>query len=69
MSKRECRWPPYVRVAVKGSAKLTAEDVRQIRSVHRRYVKGYGSYALGKLYGVSPSNIRQIIRGNYWKRI
>uniref|UniRef100_A0A6M3J4A2 Putative homing endonuclease n=1 Tax=viral metagenome TaxID=1070528 RepID=A0A6M3J4A2_9ZZZZ len=47
------------------SAKLTEQDVREIR---RMYAAGAFSYdVLGDLYGVHPSNIHLIVHRCTWK--
>ncbi len=50
-----------------GRAKLTAEQVAEIRNsyVPRKY--GHGSHALAKKYGVSKPTIRAILNGEAWK--
>ena len=50
-------------------AKLTKEQVTEIRNT---YIKGdsvYGAKPLAKKYGVSSTNIRQIVKGEIWKKI
>ena len=50
-----------------GKAKLTAEDVIEIR---RRYANGLTNYTqLGKLYNVGDNCIRKIIKGITWTHI
>lgn len=41
-------------------ARLTDEQVRQIRAKHMAYVRGYG--ALAKEYGCGESTIRDIVQ-------
>jgi group I intron endonuclease len=48
-------------------AKLSLEDIQKIRSLYRRYSKEYGGVALGKMFGVHPSNILLIVSGKAWK--
>jgi len=49
------------------AAKLTEDDVRQIK---RRYVKGqYGYKRLAKEYGVCWEAIRNIIKGYVWQHV
>lgn len=47
-----------------GSAKLTEEQVREIRSR-----EGISLRALGRLYGMSPGHIGCIRRGDKWKHV
>lgn len=46
------------------NAKLTAEDVRQIREQHA--AGGISQAALGRKYKVDPSLINHIVRGRHW---
>ena len=50
-------------------AKLTEEQVIEIRSKHVKGKRGSGYIALAKQYGVSPELIRAIVRGKIWKRV
>lgn len=47
-------------------AKLTAEQVRQIRETYVPYHKEYGGTALAKRYGVSQTVVSGIVRGAAW---
>lgn len=50
-----------------GSAKLTSEDVRQMRSL---YTPGFVSFReLGERYGVSAGQARRVVRGLRWKHL
>ncbi|HWM48538.1 MAG TPA: HNH endonuclease [Xanthobacteraceae bacterium] len=49
-----------------GSAKLTADKVRDIR---RRARAGETSGQLGVAFGVDSSTIRQIVRGEIWRHV
>lgn len=52
-----------------GKAKLTAEQVSEIR---RRYVPGkygHGAHALAKEFGVSKPTIQNILKGETWKHV
>ncbi len=51
---------------VNGSAKLTAEKVREIR---RMKAKGYGSTKLSRLYGVSTYAIKCVLNGRTWGHV
>lgn len=51
------------------NAKLTEEQVRQIREEYQEGIKGKGYIALSKKYGVSDITIRDIIKRKYWKHI
>lgn len=59
------RWAGPVGEQV-GGAKLTAEKVREIR---RRSASGEGSCALGRVYGMDSSSIRQIVRRVTWRHV
>lgn len=58
--------PPGLRGERIGSSKLTADKVREIR---RRSAAGEGSGALGRIYGVDSSSIRQIVRRETWAHV
>jgi hypothetical protein len=48
-----------------GSARLTAQQVSEIRS---RYIKNkFGSVRLGREYGVTPQHIVAIVTGKLWR--
>ncbi len=47
-------------------AKLTTEQVAEIRRLFVPQSTEYGSVALSRLYGVSNSTINRIVRGLYW---
>ena len=47
-------------------AKLTPEQVAEIRRLFVPQSTEYGSVALGRMYGVSNSTINRIVRGLYW---
>jgi transposase-like protein len=46
------------------TAKLSSAKVRAIR---QKYAKTRNASALAREYGVNPSTIRGIVRGDYWK--
>lgn len=48
-------------------AKLTPEQVSEIRRLFIPQSTEYGSVALSRVYGVSNSTINRIVRGLYWK--
>ena len=50
-----------------GNAKLTEEQVKEIRRTYVGKSKTYGSNALSKKYGVHRSTIENIAKGNAWK--
>lgn len=50
-------------------AKLTADEVRFIRKVYKARDKNFGAMALGKMFGMSWSTIRQVAIGNYYKDV
>ena len=47
--------------------KLTLEDVRYIRKVHKVRDPEFGSVALGKKFGVHRKTISRIVNGKLWK--
>lgn len=49
-------------------AKLSEDQVKEIRKSYQRGKYGSGSCVLAKKYGVSPSTIKNIVRGASWKR-
>lgn len=44
-------------------AKLTNEQVVEIKATYQRYKRGFGSVALAKKYGVESSTILRIVQG------
>jgi hypothetical protein len=58
-----------VRGESQGSAKLTAQQVRDIRALYRRYSHEYGSAALARKYGVSPIQIWKIATRQQWRHV
>lgn len=50
-----------------GMAKLTKEDVLEIRKRYKRYVKGSSTTSLAKEYGVTHTLISLIVRNKIWK--
>ena len=48
-------------------AKLTEQEVREIRSTYKPNTRGFGFKALAKRYGVSDTTIRYILNGRKWK--
>lgn len=55
------------RGARNSKAKLTPEQVIEIRRLFIPQSTEYGSVALSRVYGVSNSTINRIVRGLYWK--
>jgi len=49
-----------------GMAKLTNENVNEIRKLHKL---GYKAFSLAKAFGVSQSNISMILHGHRWGRV
>lgn len=47
--------------------KLTIEQAREIRLLHTLDKKGYSTYKLGEIYGISRRSISGIIKGNLYK--
>lgn len=52
-----------------GSAKLTEEQVREIRKLHVPRSRTLGNVALAKRFGVSDALISNIIKGKNWKHV
>ena len=52
----------------KCNAKLTAEEVREIRKIYKKGSKEYGAKPLSRKYGVSSTTIRHIVNGRKWRR-
>lgn len=50
-----------------GRAKLTEKEVEEIRRGYVRYSRTHGQSALARKYGVNPTAIGFIIRGEHWK--
>ena len=48
-------------------AKLTSDQVKHIRSTYIPYDRQFGGGALAKKYGMSNSQITQIVKGRYYK--
>lgn len=53
----------------KWSAKLTEDQIREIRKIHVPRSHTFGSAALGKLFGVSGTTIQTIIDGKKWGHV
>lgn len=47
-------------------AKLTSQDVQEIRQTYRRYSREFGSTALARKYGVAHSTIWLVLNGRTW---
>jgi hypothetical protein len=47
-------------------SKLTAEQVKEIRSSYRKGVRGMGTHILSRKYGIAPVNMWKIVTGRYW---
>ena len=67
-----CRWATRVeqaednRGSKHGNAKLTEEDVRQIRQMHQA---GHTLADLGRRYGVRKDNIWHIVHRKTWRHV
>jgi DNA-binding transcriptional regulator YiaG len=57
------RWPQGER---NGSAKLTADQVRQIRE---EYTTSPNVSALARKYGVSRATVQGVLKGRYWRHV
>lgn len=51
------------------AAKLTSDDVREIRRLYRRGVPGFGQVALAKRYGVNFKAVANIVNGTAWTTV
>jgi hypothetical protein len=51
------------------SARLTEEDVKQIRDTYVPYSRTFGIYALGRKFGVCAGHIHSIIHRKSWSHI
>lgn len=49
------------------TAKLTRHEVQEIRALYRPQSRIFGSYALGRRYGIAPSSILRIVKGVRWR--
>lgn len=52
-----------------GMAKLTAEQVLEIRATYRPRTRGYGSVALARRYNVTHQSIESILKRETWRHI
>jgi hypothetical protein len=52
-----------------GQARLTEDQVREIRTLYQKNVFRCGQTALGKKFGVHRIAIRKIVRGETWKHL
>jgi hypothetical protein len=59
-------WQRSARGVRNSKAKLTPEQVAEIRRLFIPQSTEYGSVALSRVYGVSNSTINRIVRGLYW---
>lgn len=50
-----------------GSAKLTYEQIKEIREAYIPWDREFGGRALAKKYGINDTTIDEIIRGRSWK--
>jgi hypothetical protein len=51
------------------AAKLTERDVVTIRRLYGRGVKGRGYISLGRMFGLSPGGVRDVVLGITWKHV
>lgn len=51
------------------SAKLTEENVREIRALYRRSSQTHGSIALARRFGVCSRTIRNVVKGDTWSEV
>lgn len=52
-----------------GVAKLSPDDIREIRARYRPHCRFDGGAAIARDAGVSPDTIRDIIRGHTWAHV
>jgi hypothetical protein len=52
-----------------GRAKLTDQDVRNIRRLYHRGTRNFGQVALSQRFGISQTGISEIVRGKKWKYV
>lgn len=50
-----------------GRAKLTGEQVFEIRQTYVKRSRTYGTYALARKYGVCNTTIGRIVNGKHWR--
>jgi hypothetical protein len=50
-------------------AKLTVEQVREIRRRYRKGVYGQGAYALAREFGVHPNTLHAVVTHRTWKDV
>lgn len=58
-----------VRGTNSNTVKLTEDQVREIRKIYIKNDPVYGQSALGKRYGVSHTNIGDIVKNKSWKHL
>ena len=46
--------------------KLSEADVREIRRIYRKGVRGFGARVLGQRFGVAAQSISAIVAGRHW---
>ena len=66
MTAKGRRKSPSFKGEENNTAKLTADEVREIRALH---ASGISGAALGRRYGVSKVNISDIVRRRTWRHI
>ena len=62
-----CDLSEYVRGERHPAAKLTDDDVRQIRKYHK--TGRYSQYELAAMFGIKQPQIGGIVRGEYWRHV
>ena len=50
------------------SSKVTEDQVKEMREMYKEGEKGRGYIAISRIYGISPSTVKNIVRGKTWKR-
>lgn len=63
LKERQCRG------VEKPKAKLTPESVRKIRKLFVPSSRRFGASALGRMFGVSNTVVKMVIKGRIWKHI
>lgn len=69
MKKGRSKFPPPMFGDNSPAAKLTSDDVREIRRIYRRGVPGFGQVALAKRYGVNFKAVARIVNGTAWTAV
>jgi len=58
---------PYGELA--SAAKLTNDEVLEIRKTYKRYSKTFGTPALAQKYGLGQASVSKIVLGKTWRKV